>query len=67
MDDLIHAAKDLLLQAYGNKRHGSHAPTIMQWLNLAAALTSRGVELPDDLHDVLTRSVGSIAAARRPT
>ena len=47
------AATDLFFQAYGAKVYRSHAPTVMQWLSLGAALAENGVGLPNDWADVL--------------
>jgi hypothetical protein len=50
-ESLKRAATALFLQAYGNKHDGSHAPTIMQWLMLGAALSENDVTLPPDWED----------------
>ena len=53
-EQLIDAAKDLFMQAYGNQQYGSHPPTRAQWLMLGGALKEMGVALPEDYPDVFS-------------
>ena len=63
-EGLILAARDLFLQAYGNKRYGSHMPTRVQWLNLGAALKEAGASVPEDYIHVFGGITADDAPAR---